>query len=252
MDTNQIKKITNKDQDYIITVNSANYIIDNYYYSCLMPYVGKVLTNDLLKELMAFSDARMILKKYYKKIFLHSISSYELNEILKTKNILDYQIKLIFNRLKEEDLLNDEDFVNYYFDDYKQKRGKLAFKKFLLSKKIDEKLIEKTLELYDEDENLVLKYANDFLKNKTGSTLMLKQKVYTMLTNKGFMDRTIEKVFTNLCFEDEKKSLAKEIKRYLLKYPNDNYKIISKLVYKGYNVKKIKEILMEEGSQIEN
>ena len=46
--------------------------------------------------------------------------------------------------------------------------------------------------------------------------------------------------------------LQKEIKKYLVKYPNDFYKIISKLANKGYNVKEVKKILMEEGMSNEN
>lgn len=247
MKTNQISKIKNKGQDYIISVSNEDYVVDNYYYSCLMPYVGKKLDNDLIDELVAFSNAKTTLKRQYKKIFVHSISSYELKKKLEVQNILEDHIKLIINRLKNENLLNDEDFVNYYFESYKQKKGKNAFKKFLITKNINSELINKTMDLFEEDESLALKYANSFLKNKTGSTLILKQKVYAMLVNKGFMTKTIENVLEKISFNNEKNSLVKEVRKYLIKYPNDNYKIISKLANKGYNVKEIKEILMEEG-----
>ena len=45
--------------------------------------------------------------------------------------------------------------------------------------------------------------------------------------------------------------LKKEIVKYVKKYPDDKYKVISKLASKGYNVNKIKKV-MEEGMYFEN
>ena len=249
---NQIDNIKTSKGFYILKINNKDYPIDEYYYGCILPYVRKILKVEQMIELIAFSNASSIIKKQYKYIFSHSISTYELKNKLLAKNVDEEHIRLIISRLKEEGLLKDQDFIDYYKEYYKQKKGKKAFKSFLIQKRINPKLIDIAIEDYDEDKDLALRYASSYIKNKTSSNIALKQKVKAMLLNKGFSENTITYVFDNLSFNDENISLKKEIKKYLTKYPNDLYKIISKLANKGYNVKDIKNILTEEGMSFEN
>ena len=53
-------------------------------------------------------------------------------------------------------------------------------------------------------------------------------------------------------WEKEDENLEKEVKKYLKKYPGDEYKVISKLANKGYNVSKIKNMIRKEAFSIEN
>ena len=76
MKPNQIKKIKFLKGYYILTINSNEYSIDEYYYQHLLPYDGKVLDVSTMLELIAFSSASKVLKKTYKKIFNHSICTY--------------------------------------------------------------------------------------------------------------------------------------------------------------------------------
>lgn len=252
MKANQINKISVKKGFYILNINNNEYTIDEYYYECILPYEGKVLEVSQMLELIAFSNASAELKKLYKKIFNHSISKFEVKTKLLNKQINEEQVKLIIDRLSNEGLLNDQDLIDYYKESFKLKKGKKAFKSFLISKRINPRLIDNAILEYDEDVDLALNYAKSYIKNKTNSNIALKQKVFAMLLNKGFSEDTIEYVLSNLEFNDENISLKKEIKKYLVKYPNDFYKIISKLANKGYNVKDVKKILMEEGMSYEN
>ena len=89
MKPNQIKKIKFKNGYYILIINSNEYSIDEYYYQHLLPYEGKVLEVSYMLELIAFSSASKILKKTYKKIFNHSICTYELKSILRKNEIIE-------------------------------------------------------------------------------------------------------------------------------------------------------------------
>ena len=76
---------------------------------------------------------------------------------------------------------------------------------------------------------------------------MLKYKIKTNLLNKGFSYSVIDYALENVTFNEEQINLKKDLENVLKKYPNDCYKVISKLAIKGYNVNEIKKALKEEG-----
>ena len=84
---NTITKITSKKNNIVLHINNNTYPIDSYYYECILPYVGKVLEVSQMLELIAFSSSCDILKKIYPKLFNHSISTFELKQKLKSKEI---------------------------------------------------------------------------------------------------------------------------------------------------------------------
>ena len=51
---------------------------------------------------------------------------------------------------------------------------------------------------------------------------------------------------------NEEKNLRIDAKKMIKKYPNDYYKVLTKLLSKGYKSQLIKEILKQEGVQYEN
>ena len=252
MKPNQIKKIKFKNGYYILTINSNEYSIDEYYYQHLLPYEGKVLEVSYMLELIAFSSASKALKKTYKKIFNHSICTYELKSILRKNEIIEEHIKLIIKRLKEDSYLKENDYVNHYKEIYQFKKGKNAFKKFLESKFINQELINNALEQFNENEDYIISYAESFIKNKVGSEALLKQKLYANLLNKGFSKSLINETIEKLEFKNEDVNLCKDAVKLIKKYPNDYYKVYNKLLAKGYKNTKIKEILKKEGFIYEN
>ena len=252
MKPNQIKKIKFLKGYYILTINSNEYSIDEYYYQHLLPYDGKVLDVSTMLELIAFASASKVLKKAYKKIFNHSICTYELKSTLRKNEIIEDHIKLIINKLKEDSYLKDIDYINHYKEIYQIKKGKNAFKKFLESKFINQELINNALEEFDENEDYIISYAEAFIKNKVGSEAMLKQKLYANLLNKGFSKSLINETIDKLSFENEDSNLTKDAIKLIKKYPNDYYKVFNKLLAKGYKSSNVKEILKKEGFKYEN
>ena len=100
---------------------------------------------------------------------------------------------------------------------------------------------------YNENYEYALSYANSLIKSKTNSNEMLKYKIKVNLLNKGFSYSVIDYALENVTFNEEQINLKKDLEKVLKKYPNDCYKVISKLAIKGYNVNEIKKALKEEG-----
>lgn len=249
---NQIKKIKFEKGFYILTINTNKYPIDEFFYEDLLAYEGKVLEVSDMLNLIAFSSACKTLKKLYKKIFNHSLSTFEVKQKLKSDEISEEHIKLIIDKLKQSNYLNEDDFIAYHKEIYENKKGKQAFKRFLQSKHISNKKIELAMLEFNENKDYVYTYAESFIKNKVGSTNVLKQKLYVSLLNKGFEKSLIEEVIDKLSFDNEEKNLRIDAKKMIKKYPNDYYKVLTKLLSKGYKSQLIKEILKQEGVQYEN
>lgn len=244
---NVITSIKKDKSFYILTINNQSYTIDSYYYECLLPYNNKEIDATTLKEIKAFSLAHVSLKKIYNKLFLNEISTYELKVYL-TKNEIDSDsIDIIVNFLKNEGHLKEEDLINHFKEHYEINKGIKAFEAFLTNKKISRNSIEKAINEYNENYEYALSYANSLIKSKTSSNEMLKYKIKANLLNKGFSYSVIDYVLENVAFNDEQINLKKDLEKVLKKYPNDCYKVISKLAIKGYNVNEIKKVLKEEG-----
>ena len=242
--------ITNIKKDknfYTISINNKSYTIDNYYYECLLPYNDKEIDNNTLKEIKAFSLAHESLKRIYNKLFLNEISTYELKVYLSKKEIDSDSIDIIISFLKNEGHLKEENLINHFKEHFEANKGIKAFEAFLASKKISRNSIEKALNEYNENYEYALSYANSLIKSKTNSNEMLKYKIKTNLLNKGFSYSAIDYALENVTFNEEQINLKKDLEKVLKKYPNDCYKVISKLAIKGYNVNEIKKALKEEG-----
>lgn len=251
MNANKIKKIKVLKNKYILFINGNEYPIDSYFYECLLPYNNKVLEVKDMLNVIAFSSCNEVISKLYKRIFAHELSTYEVKAKLKCKEINEEHINLVISFLKSEGHLKEEDFINHYKEIYQYKKGYKAFKRFLESKHISDYSINKAMLSYNENEEYVYEYANKFIKSKTNSNKMIKAKLIASLTNKGFSSEVINKVIDKLEFDDDIINLKKEIVKYVKKYPDDKYKVISKLASKGYNVNMIKKV-MEEGMYFEN
>ena len=249
---NQISKIKYEKGFYILTINGNTYTLDEFYYEDLLAYVGKVLEVSEMLTLIAFASSCKTLKKLYKKIFNNSISTFEVKSKLRKDEVSEDHINLVIKKLKERNYLNEDDFINHYKEIYQIKKGKEAFKRFLESKYISTKKINNALLEFEENEDFVYNYANNFIKNKVGSKNILKQKLYANLINKGFEKSLINKVIDSLEFSNEDKNLLIDAKKMIKKYPNDYYKVLNKLMIKGYKSNDIKKILKEEGAFDEN
>lgn len=101
-----------------------------------------------------------------------------------TKECVDYGVK----KIKEYGYINDESFCENYISSYLNSKSKRKMKYDLLSKGVNENIINAALEkLIDDDaerENC-LKIAQKYMKNR-GFDIKTKQKFYNHLAGKGF------------------------------------------------------------------
>lgn len=252
MKKNIITKVKSNKKDYLICVNEESYLIDSYFYECFLPYEGKKLDDNQLDLLESFSKAKITISKLYNKIFANRLSVYEVKSKLQKASIAEKQINLIVDFLKKEGHLNDIEVIKYYQEIYQNTKGYKAFRSYLINKHISSFLIDKYANNYLENYDYALAYAQKYIDTKVASIAMKKNLILAKLVNKGFSKETIDQVLKALDFKDDDLSLLKELKKYSLKYPNDKYKVISKLVQKGYNINAILKTIQEEGMFDEN
>lgn len=248
---NKIKKITvtksGKTLHYKLKINNYEYIIDDFLYQNILPYTGKIVAIKDLLDIISFSKAHDILVKQYKRIFSHTISKYDFKGKLMEKDIPSDDIDRIVDKLISESYLNDDDFIKHYLDRYQQSKGINAFKRFLMSKHIPSNKIDNIDNIYIEDIDAAFDYAQRYVNSKVGSDRLLRQKAKIALLTKGYTDHTVALVLDKLSFGKEKENLEKDVIKYVRKYPDDYYKVLSKLVGKGYNKEDVRKALKEEG-----
>ena len=144
----------------------------------------------------------------------------------------------------DEECLNDQQFIQYHCKEYEKNKGKDAFKTFLNHHGIDPLLIEKTLEQFQENETWIQNYIQKQISKNQHSAKYLKYKIEQNLLQKGFSYALIEK-YLNTMDADDSEQLKKDYLKLKLKNEKNPYKIISKLIQKGYNVDDIKKIMKD-------
>ncbi len=129
----------------------------------------------------------------YLSIREHSRS--ELFDKLFQKKFESKDIKICLDNFAELGLQSDERYTEIYIrSKYEKQKGPNLIKSELLKKKVDMKLIDKYLDLYDLDDwtESAIKALNkkSFSDSYTNQQITDKQKFF--LTNRGFTKRTID------------------------------------------------------------
>lgn len=121
-------------------------------------------------------------------------TEFEIRNKLKHKEFNDKDIDGIVSKLKSLNFINDERFAeNFLF--FKSKRGygtkKIAYSMKL--KGLEQTIIDRVLDSFDESEfvdTIFLKYAEKIAKKEN-----YKQKLFSYMLRRGFLLRTISKLF---------------------------------------------------------
>lgn len=245
----KITKISCNKNKYIIQTNRHQYILDEFYYQTLFPYVGKEIDDRTCLEMNCFSKAIGVLKKIYPKIFQGSLSKKQVYFQLKEAKLEAVEIQIIMNKFKSENYLKEESFIAYHQEFFERNKGSQAFKMFLKENQIHDAKIEEALAHYEENIDFALAYANSIIKRKVTSSKMIQQQIIFQLKQKGFSDQTIKLVLENINPVNEKENIQKDYIKYKKMYDNP-YKLLSKMLQKGYNREDVLEIM--ECDQDEN
>lgn len=238
-----IEKIECEKKGFTLLIKNQNYLIDEYIYKVILPYQYKQLDMEQLNLIIAFSNAHNCLKKLYKKVFNNEVTKFDLRCELKKNNISSFDIKTIIDQFIEDDYLDENEFIKNHINKFQKNKGKKTFEEFLVSHKVDNSLIYTYLDDYQENEDFVLNYINQHLKTNTGSKKMFIYKVKNNLLNKGFSSSLIDKCLSKINIYEKKDNLINDFNKLLKKYDKNDYKIILKLVNKGYNVEDVRKIV---------
>ena len=242
----KILNITLKKKKYIVETSIGEYKLNE---EVLVEYFivkGKEFEEDLFAEIIEFAEQNVFYLKALNFLSFKERTKFEMEEYLIKKGLLNPDA--IIDRLAEKGFINDpryaKNFLEYCFNNQK---GPRYYKMELTKRKVDPNLIEDELLRYDfekEYENLLILF-NKTLRPKAISYNKYKKQLMDKFARRGFSIYTIKEVLQNNIEEmleniDEVAALKKDYEK-IKDLPKQ--KIITKLLQKGYNYGKIKDIV---------
>lgn len=222
-------------------------------------YTNKELTEE---ELEAIKNYSAMVKHYQYTLRILAKALYSEHDIIKKlrqRDLKEETISLIITRLKNNNLLNDENYARSLFNYYlKRGAGPLLIRRKLESKNIEATLIDEIVKIDDDLAfNQALLVGQSFAKKqKNIAKSALLQKIYSKLTRDGYPAHV-----TGLVLEELKESLTDHDRDALVKdYPRMYLKVsqkhsdekvieeetIKKLIQKGYRYGAIRKYLEEK------
>lgn len=233
-----------------------------------------IMTEDTIIKFYIFKD-----KEFTKEEFEKIIYDININESFnKVLNYLtygprsEYEIRLyiqkndkekvlkskdydeIISRLKSLNYVNDEIYAKQIVEYYKESKGKNYIRQYLKDKKVDSSIIEKSVILFENDDEIEtgLKIANKYSQTiRKYPFKKQKEMLMNKLLRSGFSLDSINKIITRVEVVDESDlTLEKDYFKLLKKFENKNMSsfekkqhILNSLIAKGYDYKKINSIL---------
>lgn len=246
---NKYKLITN-DKDYII---SEDMVIKHYLFK------DKTYSNEEFEKIIEDILEDEFFNKIINLLSISLKSEYEIIEYIhkneyKNKTFLkQHQIQNIIDKLKQLNYIDDNklciNLIDYYI---RNNKGPLYIKQKLKEKHIEDNIVNKNLNVYDEqtENEIILKIIN---KEHYKDVPIKKFKL--LLTNKllrnGFSSRLVYTHIDNLQLEDNsinliEKDYQKALNKISKKDKTESEKkqlIINYLLSKGYEYKIIKQFL---------
>lgn len=212
----------------------------------------KEIDNGLLNKINIKNDYYKIYNKTIKYIMTKIRSEKEINEYLNKQNIDLKDKNKIINSLKQNKLLNDDNFYISYISDKMRlsNDGPDKIKRDLVNHNIDIEKIENELNkyndlVYEKLEKLIMKKAKQTNKY---SEYILKQKIKEHFISLGYNRFMIEEILSNIAIDNSqslKKEYEKQYNKLSKKYSDEEliFKIKNTLLKKGYKLDDINEIM---------
>ena len=242
----KVLKVSSTKKGFVVTTDIGEYTFNEEVIVEFFITKGKEFSKDEFDKILDFSDESKYYLKALNYLSFKERTIYEMNEYLLSKGLIDTEN--VMNKLLEKGLLNDslyaEHFYSYTINNLK---GSKYFEMELKKKRvkfdiIDEVLVKFTFEVeYDTLHQLFMKTV----KNKSVSYNKYKRQLMDKFIRSGFKIGVINEMFSNQsdylrehCNEEE--ALLKDYNK-VKHFSRD--KVISKLMQKGYNYGKIKDII---------
>ncbi|MGN1222567.1 MAG: RecX family transcriptional regulator [Christensenellales bacterium] len=183
-----------------------NLYLDGEFFSGIEPDIivkyslknGQEFDKDKIVNIVLESESFNAFNKALKYISKSMKTQGEMEKYLLSKGFNADVVKIAIDKLIEYKYIDDEKYIETYVQFYKNECGKQKIKQALLSKKLDEELIEKYLS-YSEEENLekICQLIKKYSKNKD-LDYNEKIKIKRRLFSKGYSVEIINKAFNNL------------------------------------------------------
>lgn len=243
--------------------NKYKIIIDG---DSFVTYDDVIISNNLLyqKELDKYLYNKLITDTKFYDVYDETVK-YILKKRRSEKEILIYLNKYelsnndtnnIIEKLKSLKLINDEEYCKAYINDkvYLSKDGINKIRIDLLNQDISSDIIEKELNNIDEEllnerlEKLIIKKIKS---NKRYSNSTLRQRILSEMINLGYSkEKILEIINNNILSDDEiiRREFDKTYNKLKLKYSGVELKtkLKQKLMYKGFNIEDINNLLNEK------
>lgn len=250
---NEIKilSIEKKKDKYRVITNENEFVFDEDTIIKHLVFKDKVFTKDeftlILDDLAINTGFNKALR--YLNYGLRSI--YEMKTYLKELTNIEKVIK----KLQDLGYLNDDAYAKNYLDYCKRNnKGPIFYKNKLLEKKIDKTIINKYLEEYSYNNQLdiMMSIINKEIKKLSTYPLKTQQRLLiSKLIRNGFVSEVIYETVNRLELIDESEdSLKRDYEKQTLKLRNKDItdsekkqRIIANLLNKGYEYRKIVEII---------
>ena len=244
-----IKKVVLKGKKYLVYINdedegisfTEDQIVNNRIVK------GNSFYEKDWKKIIKSLDEGILLDKTLKYIDYKPRTKKEVIDYLEEHNATISNIKNIVKKLTEISFIDDDRYACIFIEEeIRHQKGPIAIKHVLLTKGIDEIIINKYLENYSNEllfEN-ALDMGNKTLKTVIGLPIQKqKESVYTRLYRMGYDYSMITKVLSMLEYSSlDFERLEKDYLKIKSKEENQN-KIIQKLLAKGYNYSDIKQVI---------
>lgn len=218
----------------------------------------KEIDSNMLNKIKNDNVYYDVYNKTVSYILKHQRALSEIKEYINKFDITDIEKDKIINKLKSNGLINDLQYVKSYISDAinLSKDGPNKIKNYLISKNIDEAIIDEELSNIDEDILIdkVLKYMKKkFSSNTKYSKYQLKQKITLDLINLGYDKDLIDSLIDNFDYEENdllEKEYDKLYNKLSKKYDGYelNNKIKQKLYSKGFDINLITELIQKKDS----
>lgn len=206
------------------------------------------LLNKINNETLYYDCYNKTLKFIDKKLR----SEKEIKEYLKKYSEMGYEDKIL-KKLKEINVINDENYAKAYISDriFLSTDGPNKIKQELFNYGIDEKIIEENINKIDKETiyNKCKKIIDKKIKSNTKySNYMLNQKIISDLVNKGYDMSLIKQILENEVFDNNlviEKEFKKIYNKLSKKFDGNElyYNLKNKLYQKGFTKEEIEEYI---------
>lgn len=185
----------------ILTIAGEEFSITYDFFNDLNLSLEDEVDFDTYKEILKENQYNMAKNFALEKISYSQKTSFELEKLLKDNDFDTDVINKTIEFLKSYKLIDDKAYVKSFINDKsnisKWSRNKIRYA--LMSKKIDDKLIETYLSYISDEEEFQKAYDFAIKKSRGKTDYDTKQKVYRYLSSKGFeydiISRVIGEIF---------------------------------------------------------